>query len=48
MNQNRLYLIIGALAVIVIGMGVYIYQEQRKPDGVEIKIDDKGLSIQGN
>ncbi|MBN9221991.1 MAG: hypothetical protein J0I79_28965 [Mesorhizobium sp.] len=48
MNQNRLYLIIGALVVAVIVLGGYLYHEQTKPKGVELKIDDKGISIQQN
>ncbi|QKC75705.1 hypothetical protein [Mesorhizobium erdmanii] len=48
MKQNTLYLIIGALIVVVIALGVYVYREQTKPKGVELKIDDKGISIQQN
>ena len=48
MKQNTLYLIIGALVVAVIALGIYIYHEQTKPKGVELKIDDKGISIQQN
>ncbi|MDG4907639.1 MULTISPECIES: hypothetical protein [unclassified Mesorhizobium] len=48
MRQNMLYLIIGALAVVVIALGIYIYREQTRPKGVELKIDDKGISIQQN
>ncbi|MDX8514363.1 hypothetical protein [Mesorhizobium captivum] len=48
MRQNMLYLIIGALVVVIIGLGVYIYREQTRPKGVELKIDDKGISIQQN
>jgi RsiW-degrading membrane proteinase PrsW (M82 family) len=48
MKQNTLYLLIGALLVAVIGLGVYVYREQTKPQGVELKIDDKGISIQQN
>jgi len=47
-RQNTLYLIIGALVVVVIGLGIYVYREQTKPKGVELKIDDKGISIQQN
>jgi hypothetical protein len=47
-NRNTLYLIIGALVVLVIGLGVYVYREQTKPQGVELKIDDNGISIQQN
>ena len=48
MKQNTLYLIIGALVVVVIVLGIYVYHEQTKPKGVELKIDDKGISIQQN
>ncbi|AZO52928.1 MAG: hypothetical protein E5W64_10435 [Mesorhizobium sp.] len=48
MKQNTLYLIIGALIVVVIALGVYVYREQTRPKGVELKIDDKGISIQQN
>jgi RsiW-degrading membrane proteinase PrsW (M82 family) len=48
MKQNTLYLLIGALVVVVIALGAYVYREQMKPKGVELKIDDKGISIQQN
>ncbi|MDX8530675.1 hypothetical protein RFM41_02840 [Mesorhizobium sp. VK25A] len=48
MRQNVLYLVIGALVVVVIALGIYIYREHTRPKGVELKIDDKGISIQQN
>ncbi|MER9409122.1 hypothetical protein [Mesorhizobium sp. M0589] len=48
MKQNILYLLIGALLVVVIALGIYVYHEQTKPKGVELKIDDNGISIQQN
>jgi RsiW-degrading membrane proteinase PrsW (M82 family) len=48
MKQNQLYLIIGALLVAVIVLGIYIYREESKPAGVELKIDESGISIQEN
>ncbi len=48
MQQNRLYLIIGALVVIVIALGIYVWREESKPDGVEIKLDENGVSIEQN
>jgi hypothetical protein len=48
LNRNTLYLIIGALVVAVIALGVYVYREESKPSGVELKIDDSGISIQQN
>ncbi|MGB3539086.1 MAG: hypothetical protein WBA42_13075 [Mesorhizobium sp.] len=48
MNRNTLYMVIGALAVVVIALGIYVYQQETKPEGVELKIDDNGISIQKN
>lgn len=48
MQQNRLYLIIGALIVAVVGLGIYVWRDQQKPDGVEIKLNENGVSIQQN
>jgi hypothetical protein len=47
-KQNQLYLIIGALIVAVIALGIYVWREESKPDGVELKIDESGISIQEN
>ena len=48
MNQNSLYLLIGALVVVVIALGVYVYREESQPSGVELRIDESGVSIEGN
>ena len=48
MKQNTLYLIIGALAVAVVALGIYVYREETKPDGVELRIDNSGISIEQN
>jgi hypothetical protein len=48
MNRKLLYLICGALGVVVVILGYQVYQDRQKPDGVEIKIDDSGISIQKN
>ena len=48
MKSNNLYLLLGALVAIVIALGIYVWREESKPDGVEIKIDGNGLSIQEN
>lgn len=46
MKQNNLYLIIGVLAAAVIALGIYIYREETKPKGVELRIDETGISVQ--
>jgi len=48
MKQNQLYLLIGALVVIVIVLGIYVWREESKPDGVEIRLDSNGLSVEQN
>jgi hypothetical protein len=48
MKQNNLYLIIGVLVAAVIALGIYIYREESKPSGVELRIDESGISVQEN
>ena len=48
MKQNNLYLIIGALVAAVIALGIYVYREESKPKGVELRIDESGISVQEN
>ncbi|MGF0537076.1 hypothetical protein ACQQ2Q_03710 [Agrobacterium sp. ES01] len=45
-RSNGLYLIIGALAVVVIGLATYVYQEETEPKGVELSIGKNGLSVE--
>jgi len=47
-SRNALYMIIGALIVVVAGFSYYAYQQEKKPDGVEIRLDKQGLSVQEN
>lgn len=47
MNRNNgLYLLVGALAVVVVGLGGYIYHEETKPKGVELSIGQNGVSVE--
>ncbi len=48
MSRNGLYIIIGVLAVVVIALGAYLLREESKPDGVEIQIDESGISVEQN
>jgi hypothetical protein len=47
MNRNGLYVLVGALLVIVVGFGIYTYREQSKP-GVELKLNEDGVSLKKN
>ncbi len=47
-RTNNLYLIIGALVVVVIGLGTYAWHEETKPKGIEMNIGPNGVSVQEN
>lgn len=47
MSRNGLYAVIALLAVLVVGFGIYTYQQQSRP-GIEVRVDDNGISIDGN
>ncbi|WOC16447.1 hypothetical protein [Pseudochrobactrum sp. MP213Fo] len=48
MNRNGLYILLGALIVVIIGFAAYTYQQESKPKGVELKIGEQGVSIEQN
>jgi len=48
MRTNWLYLIIGALIVVVVALGIYVWREESKPSGVELRIDESGISVEEN
>ena len=48
MKRNQLYILVGVLIAAVIGLGLYIWREESKPSGVEIRLDESGISIQEN
>lgn len=46
-NRNALYLIVGALVVVVAFLGYQNYQDRKQPDGLQINVGKKGLEIKG-
>ncbi|MDQ0505813.1 hypothetical protein [Xanthobacter agilis] len=46
MNRNLLYLVIGALVVVIAVVGYQLYKEQQKPSGIEINLGKNGISIE--
>ena len=48
MNRNTIYSLCSFFGVAVVVLVYMVYEDRKKPDGVEIKIDDNGISIQGN
>jgi len=47
MSRNGLYALIAVLLIAVLGFAIYTYQQQTRP-GIELRIDDGGISIDGN
>lgn len=45
MNRNVLLIVIGALAVVAAGASYLYYQERQS--GIDIQIDEHGISIDG-
>ena len=48
MSRNGLHAVIAILLIAVVGFGIYSYQQQQAQPGLEIRMDDQGISINGN
>ncbi len=46
MNRNGLYLVIGALVVVVGVVGYLDYQDRQQTAGVDISVGKSGISIE--
>jgi len=46
-NRNVLFLIIGALIVVVGVLGYSLSQDRKQPEGLQVNIGPNGLKIQG-
>lgn len=46
MERNRLYLVVGALAVVALVLGYFLYQERHKTGGIDINVGRGGISIE--
>ncbi|MCO6186980.1 hypothetical protein [Rhizobium sp. L1K21] len=47
-KSNALYFIVGALVVVIAGMGYYIYDQQKDDGTVSLKIGEGGVSVEKN
>jgi RsiW-degrading membrane proteinase PrsW (M82 family) len=45
-RSNILYLVVGALVVVVAVLGYQVYQDRKKPEGVNINLGPGGISIE--
>ena len=48
MKRNVLYLLIGALVVVVAVLGYIVYEDQHSSSSVEINVGDDGISIEAD
>lgn len=48
MSRNGLYAVIAVLLVAIVGYGIYSYQQQQARPGIEVRVDEQGISIDGN
>jgi hypothetical protein len=46
-NRNVLFLIIGALIVVVGVLGYKLYQDREQPEGLQINVGPNGVKIEG-
>lgn len=46
--MSRTNLLVGILIVVVAGLLGYLVYEQTRPKGVELKINENGISVQQN
>ena len=48
MSRNGLYAVIAVLLIAIVGFGIYSYQQQQARPGIEVRVDEQGISIDGN
>ena len=46
LSRNVLYLLVGALIVVVAVLGYQIYQDRKEPKGVQINVGPSGITIE--
>lgn len=48
MSRNSLYAVIAVLVIALATFGLYTYQQQQARPGIEVRVDEQGISIDGN
>jgi len=48
LSRNGLFAVIAVLAIAVVGFAIYTYQQEQARPGIEVRVDDTGISIDGN
>jgi len=47
-SRNGLYAVIAILVIAVAAFAIYTYQQEQARPGVEVRVDETGISIDGN
>jgi len=45
-RNNIVYLVVGALVVVVVVLGYQLYQDRKQPEGARIDLGPNGMSIE--
>lgn len=48
MSRQGLYAVIAVLLIAVVGFGIYMYQQESQPSGIEIQLNEQGISVDTN
>lgn len=48
MSRNSLYGVVAILVIALVAFGIYTYQQQQSQPGIEVRVDEQGISIDGN
>ncbi|MHA6299847.1 hypothetical protein [Devosia sp. CAU 1758] len=48
MSRNSLYGVIAILLIALVAFGIYTVQQQQSQPGIEVRVDEQGISIDGN
>lgn len=48
MSRNALYGLIGLLVIALVAFALYTYQQQQAGPSLEVRVDEQGVSIDGN
>ncbi|MBJ6989078.1 MULTISPECIES: hypothetical protein [unclassified Devosia] len=48
MSRNGLYFLVALLLIALVGFGIYTYQQEQARPGIEVRVDEQGISIDGN
>jgi hypothetical protein len=45
-NRNTLYIVVAVLVIVALALGYMFYQERQKTSGIDIRVDEGGITIE--